>query len=219
MKICTKCKVEKNKSEFHKNSQSKDKLRPNCKVCELARRALYAARNPEKIRESSAKYWANNKDKISSANAIYREENKDSVRESKKAWRIDNIEKSKAQVGAWRRKNRERVRELNSAWNLANPEVMAAIQRNRRARIKSADGSHSGSDVNKIFAAQRGLCASCKIKLLKSGKQRYHVDHIMPLALGGSNWPTNLQCLCPACNLSKGAKHPDIWAAAKGRML
>jgi hypothetical protein len=36
-----------------------------------------------------------------------------------------------------------------------------------------------------------------------------HVDHIIPLARGGTNDITNFQALCPKCNLSKGVKLPD----------
>ena len=36
----------------------------------------------------------------------------------------------------------------------------------------------------------------------------YHVDHVIPLILGGSNGPENLVIACPRCNLSKGAKMP-----------
>jgi 5-methylcytosine-specific restriction endonuclease McrA len=32
------------------------------------------------------------------------------------------------------------------------------------------------------------------------------VDHIRPLAKGGSSNPANLQLLCPACNKKKGSK-------------
>jgi hypothetical protein len=34
---------------------------------------------------------------------------------------------------------------------------------------------------------------------------KLHVDHIVPVAGGGSNDETNLQCLCEECNLGKGA--------------
>jgi hypothetical protein len=34
----------------------------------------------------------------------------------------------------------------------------------------------------------------------------YHVDHVIPLRLGGRDEITNLQVLCPDCNLRKGAR-------------
>lgn len=47
----------------------------------------------------------------------------------------------------------------------------------------------------------------------------YHVDHIQPLALGGSNDKTNLQLLCPTCNTKKSAKHPIDFMQSRGLLL
>lgn len=35
-----------------------------------------------------------------------------------------------------------------------------------------------------------------------------HLDHIIPLARGGTNWPWNLQFLCAHDNVVKWAKLP-----------
>jgi 5-methylcytosine-specific restriction protein A len=40
-------------------------------------------------------------------------------------------------------------------------------------------------------------CAAC-------GRPAEHVDHIQPIARGGTNHPGNLQALCASCNLVKG---------------
>jgi 5-methylcytosine-specific restriction endonuclease McrA len=47
----------------------------------------------------------------------------------------------------------------------------------------------------------------------------YHKDHVVPLALGGEHAPNNIQLLCPACNLSKGARHPVDFMQSKGMLL
>ena len=54
---------------------------------------------------------------------------------------------------------------------------------------------------NKIFE-QNGLCTYCKCDI----KLKYHVDHIIPLAKGGEHEPSNIQILCPSCNVRKSAK-------------
>lgn len=36
-------------------------------------------------------------------------------------------------------------------------------------------------------------------------RQAVHIDHIVPVARGGGNHVDNLQVLCAACNLAKGA--------------
>lgn len=46
-----------------------------------------------------------------------------------------------------------------------------------------------------------------------------HVDHVMPLALGGDNTRSNIQILCAPCNLSKNAAHPVDYARSLGKLL
>jgi hypothetical protein len=58
-----------------------------------------------------------------------------------------------------------------------------------------------------LLYRDRGRCALCLrdiTGLLASGKEQ-HIDHIVALANGGTNDPTNLQYLCPSCNLAKHA--------------
>lgn len=108
-----------------------------------------------------------------------------------------------------------RNRPLKRAWKKANPEVVAADGRTRRARLRGSEGSHTAGEVEEIHKRQKYKCAECGV----STKEKKHVDHIMPIALGGSNWASNLQILCPFCNDSKGAKHPIDWAQRKGRLF
>jgi len=185
MKTCTRCKVEKPKTEFSKNAAAKDFLQSRCREC------------------NSAHYFEN-KEAISARDAAYRAANKQKI-----------IARNIAYYAA----NKEKMNVRFVAYYAENPDKFAAHNRNRKARKRNADGRHTGADVLSIFDNQRGLCAGCGVRLLKSGVNKYHVDHIVPLAKGGSNWPENLQCLCPGCNLSKGAKHPDDWAKQIGRLL
>lgn len=39
----------------------------------------------------------------------------------------------------------------------------------------------------------------------------FHIDHVHPVALGGSNDPANLVKACAECNLSKGSKTLGEW--------
>lgn len=88
---------------------------------------------------------------------------------------------------------------------------------NRRARQRSAPGSHNVTDVQRQYKSQKGKCYYC-FKKLSQGKKAYHVDHIIPLSRGGSNDPSNLVITCPSCNLSKKDKLPHEWPEG-GRLL
>lgn len=109
---------------------------------------------------------------------------------------------------AFLEKNRKASRDAKKRWGEKQKEKHRIHARNRNASKRGAQGRYRISDVRRIYADQDGLCAACKCDLSKSG---YHVDHIMPIALGGTNWPHNIQILCPPCNLSKSAKHPNVW--------
>jgi 5-methylcytosine-specific restriction endonuclease McrA len=56
-------------------------------------------------------------------------------------------------------------------------------------------------DEVKAFVWNRdgGRCVRC------GSRDRLEFDHVIPLALGGSNTARNLQILCEACNRTKGA--------------
>ena len=52
----------------------------------------------------------------------------------------------------------------------------------------------------------KGRCAICLCDIsgiMVTGKD-YAIDHMVPINLGGTNDPTNLQLLCEGCNSSKG---------------
>jgi 5-methylcytosine-specific restriction endonuclease McrA len=189
----------------------------------------YAAKNREKLREQSrAKYLANQEAMKAKTRAwvlANPEQSAAKIRECKlknrpaylagmRDYRLANIDKAKATDRAKYLKNSEKVKERARKWVGRNPERRAEILRNDLARRRRASGVHTAADVARLYEAQRGVCVGCGCALIAKGKGKYHVDHIMPIALGGSNWPENLQLLCPTCNMTKQKKHPDEWRAS-----
>lgn len=86
----------------------------------------------------------------------------------------------------------------------AHPEWTTAGAHARRARKLFNGGAFTGEDVKRQYSAQKGLCWWCGKKVGK----KYHADHIIPLAKGGSNDAGNICISCPKCNQRKGAKMP-----------
>lgn len=63
---------------------------------------------------------------------------------------------------------------------------------------------------NAVFARDRGKCASCQTNITLELLATAHIDHIVPLARGGSNDLLNLQLLCSDCNLRKSTNSATI---------
>ena len=215
MKVCRKCKIEKPDTEFSKDSRDKSGLQARCKKCNLE----YRVENKSALAAKDKAYKAANKEKISARGVIARAANKEKIIMRKKAYYSANKEAILGKNLAWKKANPEAASAISRKYKLANHEVSAANSRVRRSRKLNAEGSHTATDVKLIFECQRGLCANCNIKLFKSGAKKYHVDHVMPLSKGGGNGAENLQCLCPTCNLRKGAMTPEEWARINGRLI
>lgn len=161
-------------------------------------------------------------------NLAYAKRHKDKVAAAGRKWRANNPEKRAAVLARYNAKpeakevNRlasERVRKRNpgrvTEWKRANPEAVKALHAKRRAQKRQAGGHHTRDQLAAMLVAQKRRCIDCG----KSLRKGYHADHIQPLSRGGSNDISNIQLLCPACNLSKNAKDPFEWARLRGRLL
>jgi 5-methylcytosine-specific restriction endonuclease McrA len=96
--------------------------------------------------------------------------------------------------------------------------IRAAVNR-RRIRELNAPGSHTAEDLANIFEKQDGRCNNpyCKRELTYSNAS---VDHTVPLAKGGTNFPDNLAILCLSCNKRKHTLDLRTWLdREKGRAV
>lgn len=145
----------------------------------------------------------------------WKEANPERYRASIKAYCVNKRDLLLEKSRQYRVTFNEKYKASKKAWKLANPQKVAESHRNRRARKRNAEGFHTAADIREILNSQRRKCAVCRISITKN----YHVDHVIPLALGGSNNRDNLQLLCPSCNLSKNAQHPVKFMQSRGMLL
>ncbi len=131
------------------------------------------------------------------------------------AYRAANRDKESAKAKRWYDANRDRALEISKSWKKRCGKPFAAAYGAQRRARKIAGGSYTAADVAEIGKLQRWKCHWCFVPV----KSRYHVDHIIPLALGGSNAKGNICISCAPCNLKKHAKHPIAWAQENGRLL
>lgn len=206
-------------ANLEKAKKSSKKYYHDNRERERERFGKYRAENLERLREAGRRYCANNREKRRQNSRNYRRANPEKGKEYRLAnpqksrdWarkhRALNYEKVMERQRKWQAENREKARGANAKWRAANPEKLRASERKRRALKRAAPGTHTANDVAGQFMAQKGKCWWCGAKLKKSGKGKYHVDHVIALARGGSNGPENIVCSCPACNLKKSVKSP-----------
>ena len=106
----------------------------------------------------------------------------------------------------WRDNNKESIKDYNKKYLSENLSSAVTYNRNRRARYRNLEGSHTVDDIQNLLESQNYRCNTCFIFL-----DKYDVDHVIPQSRGGSNGPDNLQILCPTCNRSKHNKTMEEW--------
>ena len=159
----------------------------------------WRANNPEKVRAHAKQKYRKNRTRILAAQKIYNER---------------NSERIVARVSAWVKENPERVRVNKRNWVIRNPDKVRLNGARQAARRRNAPGTFTDADINRLFVSQKGECVYCRCQL-----DKYDIDHIAPLARGGSNDPSNLQLLCEPCNSRKGARDPVEFAQSIGMLI
>lgn len=199
------------------------------------KQARYRAKHPEKVREQNrgrrgakADWHRENRARRLVEMAAYREEHRDALKDGQDAYRVRNRmvlrvknkayrdasrDKFLASMATSRAKKIDLYRKKNRKNYRAHPEPYKQRAHERRARVLAAEGTFSGEQVRRMLEDQDCKCKACGDDI----SDAYHEDHVIPLSRGGSNWITNIQLLCPPCNLSKGDKLPHEWAGRRDR--
>lgn len=202
-----------------------------CFECNVERSGKWQTKNrPRVLAYNKRRYEANREENRAKANQ-WRMDHPREHYLANKAWAENNREKVRASFRKHYHANPEKHREKKAVWRAANKDGEKAYraaniemirthkrtsQARRRAKKAETGGSHTIQDIADRFNGQRQRCAYCRISL----KVRpYHVDHMVAIAMGGSNAPNNIQILCPACNIKKSAKDPIIFAQSVGLLI
>lgn len=145
-----------------------------------------------KRREYARQRYSENKDRINAQLREYYAKNKKRFSEVARAWRLANPDKFRA---------------IQQRWQEKNPTNILARAARRRAQVRQVGGTFSAADIARIGRRQWWKCVYCGDDI----SMKFHVDHIIPVARGGTNYCGNIQILCASCNRSKGKKLPIEW--------
>lgn len=186
-----------------------------CQPCKRRRQKAWSEANAERERARKAAAYRADRDAWI-ARAVARNKALGDVRRAYlREWTEKNRERSNGYSTAWRERNRDKRKQVLKAWAQRNPEKVRISRSNRRARVVNAVGKFSQDLVPRLLRLQRRRCACCGLPL----GRKYELDHIVPLALGGTNEDSNAQLLRDVCNRRKAARHPIEYMQSKGLLL
>jgi hypothetical protein len=204
MKLCGKCKIEKEINEFHKNKNCKDGLAYWCKDCcknyrisnieiyikyweahreqhDKSRKRWYKAHRQQCI-NYAREYQKAHKDQYSTYVRQYLDVNKDRIKMKHKEWITNNRGRCKMKINEWKTNNNGRCRVY---WQKI------------RALKRSLPSTLTAQQWEQITQRFNDKCAYCgKTKTLQQ-------DHFVPLVKGGEYTHNNILPACKDCNQSK----------------
>lgn len=192
MKICSKCGVEKELTEFYARKGGKDGRRMECKKCNDTRKIVWNKANPEKCRAHHDTWAGKNPEKCAGYWAKY--------------YRA-NPEKCKASVSKWRKAHLEYGVAATVRWAKEHPAKHNAEGKKYKARKLNAMPEWANQFyIDEIYdlAQRRAQLTGFK----------WHVDHIVPLRsklVCGLHNEFNLQVIPASVNCSKKNRYwPDM---------
>jgi len=211
MKICTKCGIEKPRSEYSNDKRKYDGLRPSCKEC--SRKYLQTHRaTPEgkaaHLKASSA-YYHENRERILTEAKRFRVENPDVGREIRARY----VERRRKNSKDWVSRNKAHIAEYRIRTKDQRAERMANYWKNNRDKARAIKAKYRSAKI-KATPKWANLDAIQAYYTLASAVPGTHVDHIVPLVSSivcGLHCEANLQLLPGTENQSKGnRKWPDM---------
>lgn len=219
-KLCSRCLLVKDVGCFDRRFDRPGLYKSHCKACRLEyKRSVYVKR-PRKARSSRTE--EEKKLARAAARKRYKEKRRAEKPPTVRQWWEYFTPEQRAEMRREKRNAKQRAK--RARLGVVPKRVLsaderkkakAAARKNRKVAERGADGRFSAEDIERIHKAQKYRCVICRCDTRESR----HIDHIVPLASGGSNWPENLQILCPRCNIRKSNKDPVEFMQEVGFLL
>jgi 5-methylcytosine-specific restriction endonuclease McrA len=157
------------------------------------------------LRERARRYYyAHRESRLATAKArqsAYRAdpERRALLNERAKEYGRANMARMIEKAEAWRKANPKRALASKRRQYARNPQKWRFWKANYLAALRGAAGKHTAAEVRARLEEQCHLCAYCLAPMTDG----HEVEHVIPVARGGSNDIDNIVCACPTCNNSK----------------
>lgn len=208
-KKCSICKRVKFISEFYKNKTKHDGLGSICKICSHSAYKKWSKENPDKAKNYSKEWMIKNKEYVKGYQDKYRKEHPRKLKGTRIRL-VQNLtgntqaERAAESARLYYERNVQKERERQRKYAKLHPEQYQAKRQNRRAREKNAVGRITEKEWKSVLDKYGRRCLCCR-----RDDVTISMDHVVPLAVGGTNTVDNVQPLCRSCNSKKGTKTID----------
>lgn len=173
-KRCGGCKEIKKFYLFNVNNSTKNKCTGNCKACQ--KKAAAASYERNKSKRDYKKYYAENKERKQEHGRKYYAENKEKVLEKQKEYHTSKKGKK--------------------------------VMRKAHAKRRKLLAENRGIPYKREWVIDRDklglelpVCYLCGTPI--TTEKEIHMDHVVPVVMGGKDCFTNVACTHDACNLTK----------------
>lgn len=221
-KICSKCKIKKNKKKFNKDKSKKDGLYPSCTICKYKTDTKWRNNNKEKKKIIDRNYYDKNKDKIKKRSKKWYLDNIEHVKEVKRKYNCNNFEKMKNVKIKWRNNNKEKMKQYFKDYFLNN--INQRIRKNYGTRLRQSIKKEKNT-IHYCYCELNYLIKWLEYQFDKNMNwnnygEYWHIDHVKPVSsfnfennneiIECFKW-TNLQPLEKIENIKKYNKiYPDM---------
>jgi len=207
-RICTKCKIEKEFSQFPRNENYKFGIGYTCKLCQNIYAKKYRKLNKEKISQISKKYYEKNKEERKKIQRKYYQENKEYRHEFDKKYYQEHKEERKKYC----KENRLKINEYENKKYYTDINFQIAMKLRKRFYSVLKNNYKHGSAVKMLG------CSIEEFKMYfeslftegmtweKVNSGEIHIDHKRPLANFDLSIPENQATACHYSNLQ------PLWA-------
>ena len=167
-------------------------------------------KDSEKKKAYHRSYYEVNREKMLASDKAYYEANKESLGVKQKAYYKINREKIKVRKKTYYEDNREELLARQLTYDKTSGAQMKVARNARRRALKmQATLPTTDNELIKNLYEQRAV-------MTEEYGEQYHVDHIIPLNIGGAHHQDNLRIITAKENHEKmGKYHPElggVWA-------